>query len=568
MVENYNGPRTGYGPPAPDLGVEGDSYIDKQNWLEYVGKGTGNGGNGGNGGGGGTTTIPSGFFGINTHANANYEQYLSTTCDDYLSLADDLGLQLIRTNLSKGSVAAAQAPMFQEWSAAQVVPYIVVDMGVDLTKSYDDNYDKAYGLAREIAQPLVGSPCKLFEWSNEIDAKTRLDQNAGEVNPDDGLGIDGSVYSDFDDKKFDSWRGWMAGGVDGITELIPDALVSFASGIAFTHIPADMLLNGKDSKGEQTRQGVKIKFGGLHWYDTMHNPEAAQSKHYDADDRINVLQEMKDLGLPMYVSEWGGNDTDENQASYMAEQYQQWIDCREKYDLRGVMYYVLYADANDSGTNEPTINGVCAHCYGIIQADGSHRPAYDTMKQIHHDNTQTVSQSGSDPGSDPGNYTDDNGDVWGMPRAMPAPDDIPSAMGLFARDNGGLLYQIGETVLMEFGATAVNPHDDACFKLGRADQRWQYTYSAGLALGSAVYTEDTQLEANSPYRSIGAADGDIYIYVPTAPDPDDTRLFVNEGGGQMIVCYPARNGNATPALQQGDRLRLAYSEQLGYWTQD
>jgi hypothetical protein len=391
---------SGHGAPAADLGEAGDAYVDVDTYLFYLPKSEGSGG----GSGGGATCEPYGFFGLNTHASAGYEPYASMTTQDYLDLAQELGLQLIRTNIHTPDIAAAQAEMFDVWAAKHIVPFIVVDQGVDMGATYDENYDKAYNLAVSIAAPLQGHAPKLFEWSNEMDIHCRTTS----PNPIDGCTVDGSVYYDYDDAKFDAWRGWVAGGVAGITSLIPDAQVSFACGSSYVNILCDMMKNGLDSQGNPTRPPIPIGFAGMHWYDSMHDPENAGSWHYP--EMTNILQEIADLGLPIYVSEWGAWQDEDGQAAYMERQYPVWINGREKYGIRGVMHYTLFADERDSGTEDPLIHGVCATNFGLIQADGkTQKKSYFTMQTCHAENTYYEPDSGS------------SGGAWPKPRALVEP---------------------------------------------------------------------------------------------------------------------------------------------------
>ncbi|NYH14491.1 hypothetical protein [Paraburkholderia bryophila] len=315
------------------------------------------------------------FYGINAHFTDNSMPNPTWPLSTYVNTFTDLGVKMVRTNISDAIGASSLVPFFQLFAASGIAPLVVIDQGIDLTNSYAANYSASYSLGQSIARPLRAH-CIYFECSNEFDFACRVDfQNRATVNPVDGKPVDGSIPTDYVPAAIEAMRGWTAGMQAGIKSAIPRARCGYASGVAFSNVVADMLFNGKDTTGAITQTPIPLDFIGVHWYSSEYDILAAGPSTH-TNQPVNVLQQLNAVmsSKPIIVSEFGTWDTQANQAQYLTNQFDVWRTNRSQYNIVAALFYALFPNPVNEGET-PEVN------WGLIEADGTIRKeAYAAYK--------------------------------------------------------------------------------------------------------------------------------------------------------------------------------------------
>ncbi|WP_323122002.1 glycoside hydrolase 5 family protein [Burkholderia alba] len=309
------------------------------------------------------------FYGVNAHLLDDYAPLPAWLSSDYVGTLADLGARVVRTNISDAVGAAGLVPFFQSFAASGIVPLVVIDQGFDLAGSYETNYQAAHALGLAIAGPLNGH-CRYFECGNELDFACRVDYLArGRVNPVDAKPVDGSVPTDYRPASIEVLRGWTAGMLAGIKRVIPAAQCGYASGVAYGHVVADMLCNGKDTTGATTTTPIPLDFIGMHWYSSQNDILAAGPSTH-TNQFVNVLQQLNAVTSrkPIIVSEFGAWDTDANQARYLTSQLDVWRTHRSEYNIVAALFYALFPNPANQGET-------AAMNWGMLQTDGITRKA-------------------------------------------------------------------------------------------------------------------------------------------------------------------------------------------------
>jgi hypothetical protein len=419
------------GAPSVGLGNIGEAAIDPSTGQVWVPKNQAG------------APTPSGFFGVNTHLNRGWAPYQAMTPSSYASLISDLGVQIMRTDMTTAAnlSSANNLAIINSWIANGCTPMIVITPASYnvVNTTYAANFTAGQTLGIAMANAAVAGitdPTKiLWECTNELDFICRIDKqgNSTAVNPIDGFGPDGSVRSDFIPGAIEMLRGLVGGMIAGIKSIIPTAKCGMATGNPYSYVVQEMLIKGMDTNGNITATPIPFDFVCLHWYKTMNNVVLAGPSNHrqgrtggtgsycpDAtpsgtpNPNVLALLQSRCNGLPTIVSEWGTIDTEANQASYITSQYPIWFSNRALYNIQAVIIYTLFSDTADSGTGAD-LGGVNTSNYGLIKYDGAtKKAAYASMKSYHVSNTTPGTTS------------------WpSTPRVLPAATDIPSACNIF-----------------------------------------------------------------------------------------------------------------------------------------
>jgi hypothetical protein len=430
-TNSFRGPNITTGTPAATLGNIGEAAYDPNTGNFWAPKQAS------------TAPTPSGFFGLNTHLNRGWAPYQAMTPSSYASLISDLGVQIMRTDMTTAANLSSSnnLAIINSWIANGCTPLIVITPASYnvVNTTYAANYSAGQTLGIAMANAAVAGisdPTKIiWECTNELDFICRIDKqgNASAVNPIDGFGPDGSVRTDFIPAAIEMLRGLVGGMIAGIKSIIPTAKCGMATGNPYSYVVQEMLIKGMDTTGAITQTPIPFDFVCLHWYKTMNNVVfAGPSNHRQGrtggtgsycpdappsgtpNPNVLALLQSRCNGLPTIVSEWGTIDTEANQASYLTSQYAVWFSNRVTYNIQAVLLYTLFADTADSGTGSD-LGGVNTSNYGLIKYDGStKKAAYTAMKSYHASNT-TPGTAG-----------------WpGAARVIPAATDIPSACNIF-----------------------------------------------------------------------------------------------------------------------------------------
>jgi hypothetical protein len=428
---SFKGPNITSGAPVGTLGNIGEAAYDPTTGSFWAPKAQS------------AAPTPSGFFGINTHLNRGWAPYQAMTPSSYASLISDLGLQIIRTDMTTAAnlSSANNLAIINSWIANGVTPLIVITPAsynvVNTTYAANFTAGQTLGIAMANAAVAgISDPTKIiWECTNELDFICRIDKqgNSTAVNPIDGFGPDGSVRTDFIPAAIEMLRGLVGGMIAGIKSIIPTAKCGMATGNPYSYVVQEMLIKGMDTTGAITQTPIPFDFVCLHWYKTMNNVVfAGPSNHRQGrtggtgsycpdaptsgapNPNVLALLQSRCNGLPTIVSEWGTIDTEANQASYITSQYGVWFPNKATYNIQAVILYTLFSDTADSGTGSD-LGGVNTSNYGLIKYDGAtKKAAYTSMKNYHVANTT--------PGTN----------AWpGTARVIPAANDIPSACNIF-----------------------------------------------------------------------------------------------------------------------------------------
>jgi hypothetical protein len=592
------------GTPSTALGNVGEAAVDPTTGLAWIPKQAS------------STPTPDGFFGINTHIASTYAPTSGVpTPAQYVAKMQDLGCQIVRTNVSNTTAATTTLPYFQAFKAAGIKTMAVLDQGVPLGSSYATNKTNGQTYASGIATILAGY-VDYYEMSNEIDFACRTDGGGGSARTTAtngvtgakiGTGIDGSIPGDYSITSINALRGWITGGLIGIRAADPAAKCSYASGVPFAYVVLDMMVNGREPAppASQTptvtvasaNPAIVMDFATSHWYSSMGNWVNAGPSTY-LGTLQNVPAQMRSVSgnLPIHVTEWGMLGTDASQASYMTSQSNFWFTNRATYGIQAVMMYALYPNPGDGAAGSPN--------YGIIQLDGTTlKSAYTTLKNYHVANTT--------PGTT----------AWpGTPFQLPKQGDVPSACNIYSTaanitdirngtnnqtlrvwqtiDGGlangsfggmwyaggqfhfgtdkigtgsppGTRYTVNGIDLLSFGAGSLSPVTDQAYNLGNTTTRYLRAYIWGLNMKIARTSTSGTTIANpsAPGATVWTGAGAGTITVEAAPEDGQFRIFTNSATAAVTftVNYTGRGGASTVVLNQDQSCVLQFDGTGACW---
>ncbi|SAL60099.1 hypothetical protein AWB67_02907 [Caballeronia terrestris] len=278
-----------------------------------------------------------------------------------LALLEDLGVTNYRCDVADHGMAAYLA-------AALTGPF--TDSGISILPvinprsahwdpygSEADGYLLGYRLASRITKPLQGVVTHI-ECGNELATI--------------GLKIagDGSLTSDWNPARWQSFRGVIHGMIAGVKAVAPTIRCGVNVGIPMAYRALQMPWTGVSPDGTaEGRSGagqVRWDFTTYHWYKSSGNIQCGGRSHACVD----ILQILKDsFNVPIWLTEfgWSGSmDTPQSAADYVSAALAQYWSIREKYNIESVMLY----SANDAS-------------YGLIQSDGiTKNPAYGAYKDF------------------------------------------------------------------------------------------------------------------------------------------------------------------------------------------
>ncbi len=304
--------------------------------------GTTSSGSSGTGSTSSSTTATALFYGMNGHPFQG-GAYSSQTPAQQIAALADLGVTVYRLDLY-GTTAEADTVLAYALagvaSGVTILPCFAMNQPM-FTTSEQDNYNWAFQCGVNIAT-VLSAYCPIYEIGNEIDQYC-------------ATGV-GETASSYNNTSFQLVRGLLRGAAAGILSVQPNAKI-IRGGCITTDIGFNnMLWNGTQPDGTSGHPVLKWDYTGWHWYETSGDIVTA----YDGTSTsLNVLQNLQQYGVPVWLTEVGFNAADSDQgAAYIQSVLTEYLAGRTTYNIAGVCFYELY-DLVAEGAD-----------YGLIASDG------------------------------------------------------------------------------------------------------------------------------------------------------------------------------------------------------
>jgi hypothetical protein len=283
------------------------------------------------------------FYGMNGHPLDNVGAFATQTPAQQIATLVDLGVTVYRLDCYGATSDAQTILTYAQLGAANgitIVPCFAMSQPMMMT-SEQDNYNWAYQCGINIAS-VLSAYCPIYEIGNEIDQWC-------------SIGV-GETAASFDNTRYQLVRGFLRGAADGIHSVQPNAKI-IRGGCVTTEVGFNnMLWNGTQPDGTTGHPALTWDYTGWHWYETSGNIVTA----YDGTSTsLNVLQNLQQYGVPVWLTEVGFNAGDSDQgAAYIQSALAEYVADRTTYNIAGVCFYELY-DLAAEGAN-----------YGLIASDG------------------------------------------------------------------------------------------------------------------------------------------------------------------------------------------------------
>jgi hypothetical protein len=297
-----------------------------------------------------TTPLPTvrPFYGVNGHNNEGGAYDLSSFALQ-LSQLQDLGAKLYRNEVYSQGTANKLAGVAQLMAAGGVTVYPVMLMGIDTFNNETEGYNAGFALGQQTA---TSRHYPYYEVTNEMEAELLI----------------GNVVV-----KFRILRGVIRGMIAGIKSVDASGKIIMGGGTWLHYGFQKMLAAGMEPDGSIGHAVVDWDITAWHWY----SEQGDITNACGGTGCHNVLAELKSLGKPIWINEFGvrpNYGTDQQIAAYLVgnRMMAQFVALASTYDIESIQSYELYDD--------PT-GGEGA--FGLLKNDGfTQKPTYAAYKSF------------------------------------------------------------------------------------------------------------------------------------------------------------------------------------------
>jgi hypothetical protein len=306
-----------------------------------------------------TTPLPTvrPFYGVNGHNNEGGAYDLSSFALQ-LSQLQDLGAKLYRNEVYSQGTANKLAGVAQLMAAGGVTVYPVMLMGIDTFNNETEGYNAGFALGQQTA---TSRHYPYYEVTNEMEAELLIGN------------VDGVYPQQFDVVKFRILRGVIRGMIAGIKSVDASGKIIMGGGTWLHYGFQKMLAAGMEPDGSIGHAVVDWDITAWHWY----SEQGDITNACGGTGCHNVLAELKSLGKPIWINEFGvrpNYGTDQQIAAYLVgnRMMAQFVALASTYDIESIQSYELYDD--------PT-GGEGA--FGLLKNDGfTQKPTYAAYKSF------------------------------------------------------------------------------------------------------------------------------------------------------------------------------------------
>ncbi|CAL8477803.1 hypothetical protein [Caballeronia sp. S22] len=306
-----------------------------------------------------TTPLPTvrPFYGVNGHNNEGGAYDLSSFALQ-LSQLQDLGAKLYRNEVYSQGTANKLAGVAQLMAAGGVTVYPVMLMGIDTFNNETEGYNAGFALGQQTA---TSRRYPYYEVTNEMEAELLIGN------------VDGVYPQQFDVVKFRILRGVIRGMIAGIKSVDASGKIIMGGGTWLHYGFQKMLGAGMEPDGSIGHAVVDWDITAWHWY----SEQGDITNACGGTGCHNVLAELKSLGKPIWINEFGvrpNYGTDQQIAAYLVgnRMMAQFVALASTYDIESIQSYELYDDP---------IGGEGA--FGLLKNDGfTQKPTYAAYKSF------------------------------------------------------------------------------------------------------------------------------------------------------------------------------------------
>ncbi|WP_321795648.1 hypothetical protein [Caballeronia sp. J97] len=297
------------------------------------------------------------FYGVNGHNNEGGAYDISSPALQ-LSQLQDLGAKLYRNEVYDEHTANKLAGIAQTMAAGGVTVYPVILSAINIFSNETDAYNAGFTLGQKTAS---SRRYPYYEVTNEMEAELLLGN------------VDGVYPQQFDLAKFRVLRGVIRGMIAGIKSIDTSGKIIMGGGTWLHYGFQKMLATGMEPDGSVGHPVVDWDITAWHWY----SEQGDITNACGGTGCHNVLAELKALGKPIWINEFGVRPyygTDQQIAAYLTGNLMmaQFVALASTYDIESIQSYELYDDP--VGGEGP---------YGLLQNDGvTQKPAYAAYKNF------------------------------------------------------------------------------------------------------------------------------------------------------------------------------------------
>jgi len=306
-----------------------------------------------------TTPLPTvrPFYGVNGHNNEGGAYDLSSFALQ-LSQLQDLGAKLYRNEVYSQGTANKLAGVAQLMAAGGVTVYPVMLMGIDTFNNETEGYNAGFALGQQTA---TSRHYPYYEVTNEMEAELLIGN------------VDGVYPQQFDVVKFRILRGVIRGMIAGIKSVDASGKIIMGGGTWLHYGFQKMLAAGMEPDGSIGHAVVDWDITAWHWY----SEQGDITNACGGTGCHNVLAELKSLGKPIWINEFGvrpNYGTDQQIAAYLVgnRMMAQFVALASTYDIESIQSYELNDDP--VGGESPV---------GLLKNDGfTQKLAYTAYKNF------------------------------------------------------------------------------------------------------------------------------------------------------------------------------------------
>ncbi|AET93213.1 hypothetical protein BYI23_C010670 [Burkholderia sp. YI23] len=298
------------------------------------------------------------FYGVNGHNNEGGAYDISSSALQLAQL-QDLGAKLYRNEVYNQGTVTKLAGIAQFMATGGVTVYPVMLMGISDFNNETEGYNAGFTLGQQTA---TSRRYPYYEVTNEMEAELLLGN------------VDGVYPQQFDMAKFRILRGVIRGMIAGIRSVDTSGKIIMGGGTWLHYGFQKMLAAGMEPDGSIGHPAVDWDITAWHWYS-----EQGDITHACGGTGChNVLAELKALGKPIWINEFGvrpNYGTDQQIAAYLVgnTMMAQFVALAATYDIESIQSYELYDDDPVHGEG----------AFGLLKFDGfTPKPAYTAFKNF------------------------------------------------------------------------------------------------------------------------------------------------------------------------------------------
>jgi hypothetical protein len=298
------------------------------------------------------------FYGVNGHNNEGGAYDISSPALQLAQL-QDLGAKLYRNEVYDQGTATKLAGIAQFMATGGVTVYPVILSAIDIFNGETDAYNKGFALGQQTAS---SHRYPYYEVTNEMEAQLLIGN------------VDGVYPQQFDMTKFRKLRGLIRGMIAGIKSVDTSGKIVMGGGTWLHYGFQKMLKAGMEPDGSIGHPAVDWDITAWHWY----SEQGDITNACGGTGCHNVLAELKALGKPIWINEFGVRPnfgTDQAIAAYLTgnTMMAQFVALASTYDIESIQMYELYDDDPVHGEG----------AFGLLKFDGfTQKPSYTAVKSF------------------------------------------------------------------------------------------------------------------------------------------------------------------------------------------